>query len=93
MYNYIRESDDLEWQPGSNVEEDREMEQMQTEQMDPVEIERREQEEGRGISLVDIYSPCNHPNKSYLSFRECLANELVGNYNSRKRPRYPITPP
>ena len=45
MYNYIRESDDLEWQPGSNVEEDREMEQTQTEQMDPVEIEGREQEE------------------------------------------------
>ena len=37
------------------MEEDREMEQMQTEQMDPVEIEGREQEEGRGISLVDTH--------------------------------------
>ena len=46
MYTYIRKSDDFEWQPGSNVEEDREMEQTQTEQMDPVEIEGREQEEG-----------------------------------------------
>ena len=46
--------------------------------------------------ILSRYSPCNHPNKSYLSFRECLANELVGDYNSRKRPRSlsPIfTPP
>ena len=34
------------------MEEDREMEQTQTEQMDPVEIEGREQEEGREIRQV-----------------------------------------
>ena len=73
------------------MEEDREMEQMQTEQMDPVEIERREQEEGRGISLVDTHPVIILINLIYHS--ECLANELVGNYNSRKRPHYPITPP
>ena len=34
------------------MEEDREMEQTQTEQMDPVEIEGREQEEGKEIRQV-----------------------------------------
>ena len=30
-------------------------------------------------------SPCNNPNKTYLEFREALANALIRNYNSRKR--------
>ena len=38
--------------------------------------------------ILSRYSPCNHPNKTYITFRECLANELVGNYNSRKRQSY-----
>ena len=38
--------------------------------------------------ILSRYSPCNHPNKTYIAFRECLANELVGNYNSRKRQSY-----
>ena len=32
--------------------------------------------------ILSRYSPYNHPNKTYIAFRECLANELVGHYNS-----------
>ena len=35
--------------------------------------------------VLSHYSPCNLPISSYLSYRLQLANELIGNYNSRKR--------
>ena len=34
--------------------------------------------------IVSRYSPCNHPNTTYLSFRTQLAKELIGTYCSRK---------
>ena len=34
--------------------------------------------------ILSRYSPCNHPNTTYLSFRTQLAKELIGTYCSRK---------
>ena len=35
--------------------------------------------------ILSHYSPCNHPISSFLSYRQQLARELIGQYCSRKR--------
>ena len=37
------------------------------------------------LFILSRYSPCNHPISSYLSYRQQLAKELIGQYCSRKR--------